>query len=81
LNVFGVLRYLIGNPCTDFIGYRKYIIATLPQLKSLDGQNIERSERILAEQEYNEVKKLILSQEKEYKGLFFGLLNNVFSNE
>lgn len=76
-----MLRYLIGNPCTDFIGYRKYIIATLPQLKSLDGQNIERSERILAEQEYNEVKKLILSQEKEYKGLFFGLLNNVFSNE
>lgn len=59
--------YLTGNPCTDFIGYRKYVIVTLPQLNSLDGQNIERSERILAMQEYDEVKKLILSQEQEYK--------------
>jgi hypothetical protein len=69
LNMFGVLRYLTGNPSTDFIGYRKYVIATLPQLKSLDGQDIERSERILAVQEFDEVKKLILSQEQEYEGL------------
>jgi protein TilB len=68
--MFGVLRYLIGNPSTDFIGYRKYVIATLPQLKSLDGQDIDRSERILAVQEYEEIKQLILSQEQEYKGLF-----------
>jgi len=65
-------RYLTGNPCTDFKGYRKYVIATLPQLKSLDGLEIERSERILATQEYDEVEKLILSQEQEYKGLFLG---------
>jgi len=26
-------RYLTGNPCTDFDGYRDYVIATLPQLK------------------------------------------------
>jgi protein TilB len=25
--------YLTGNPCTDFEGYRDYVIATLPQLK------------------------------------------------
>jgi protein TilB len=79
--MFGVLRYLTGNPSTDFIGYRKYVIATLPQLKSLDGQDIERSERILALQEYDEVQKLISSQEQEYKGLFLGFLNNVSSNE
>jgi protein TilB len=67
---------LTGNPCTDFKGYRKYVIVTLPQLKSLDGQEIERCEKILAAQEYEDVKKLIFSQEQEYKGLFpFGLFN------
>ena len=28
-----LLRYLTGNPCTDFQGYRDYVIATLPQLQ------------------------------------------------
>jgi protein TilB len=79
--MFDVLRYLTGNPCTDFIGYRKYVIVTLQQLKSLDGQDIERSERILATQEYDEVKKLILSQEQDYKGSFLRLFNNAFSIE
>jgi protein TilB len=73
------LRYLTGNPCTDFEGYRKYVIVTLPQLKSLDGQEIERSERILAAQEYDEIKILIVSQEQQYKGLFYGLFNNTYS--
>ncbi|XP_021927882.1 protein tilB homolog isoform X3 [Zootermopsis nevadensis] len=59
--------YLTGNPCADFKGYRKYVIVTLPQLKILDGQEIERCERILAAQEYEEVKKFILSHEQEYK--------------
>lgn len=27
------LRYLTGNPCTEFEGYRDYVISTLPQLK------------------------------------------------
>ena len=26
-------RYLTGNPCTEYEGYRKYVIATLPQLQ------------------------------------------------
>jgi len=42
--------YLIGNPCTDDPDYRDFTIATLTQLKSLDGNEIERSERILATQ-------------------------------
>ena len=41
-------RYLTGNPCTDYEGYRDYVIATLPQLSWLDGQEVTRSERILA---------------------------------
>ncbi|GFG29354.1 hypothetical protein Cfor_10214 [Coptotermes formosanus] len=59
--------YLTGNPCTNFEGYRKYVIVTLPQLKNLDGQEIERSERILAAQEYDKVKTSIVSQEQQYK--------------
>ncbi|KAJ9592966.1 hypothetical protein L9F63_015336 [Diploptera punctata] len=59
--------FLTGNPCTDFNGYREYVIATLLQLKNLDGKEIERSERIIAMQIYNEVKKNILYQEGEYK--------------
>jgi protein TilB len=42
--------YLTGNPCTDYKGYREYVIATLPQLKWLDGKEISRSERITATQ-------------------------------
>lgn len=29
------LRYLTGNPCTEYEGYREYVIATLPHLKVL----------------------------------------------
>lgn len=30
--------YLLGNPCTDFEGYRPYVIAKLPGLQQLDGE-------------------------------------------
>ncbi|XP_022789407.1 protein tilB homolog [Stylophora pistillata] len=43
--------YLTGNPCTEYEGYREYVIATLDNLKWLDGKEIEKSERILAKQE------------------------------
>eukprot|EP01137_Pigoraptor_chileana_P020964 Opistho-2@84038 len=55
--------YLTGNPCSKFEGYRQYVVATLPQLKSLDGTDIERSERIVAAQEYESVKKRIIEQQ------------------
>ena len=42
--------YLTGNPCTDYNGYREFVIASLPQLKWLDGKEIARSERIAATQ-------------------------------
>mmetsp|Transcript_29508 Transcript_29508/g.65337 ORF Transcript_29508/g.65337 Transcript_29508/m.65337 type:complete len:438 (+) Transcript_29508:154-1467(+) len=42
--------HLLGNPCTDWGGYRQYVIAQLPQLTKLDGQDIKRSERIAAQQ-------------------------------
>ena len=42
--------YLMGNPCSDFPGYRDFVIATLPQIETFDGKPIEKSERIVATQ-------------------------------
>ncbi|KAK9502477.1 hypothetical protein O3M35_011251 [Rhynocoris fuscipes] len=58
--------YLSGNPCTDYEGYRDYVIATLPQLKTLDGEDILVSERIKAVQRYGELVPDIIRQQKEY---------------
>lgn len=41
---------MTGNPCTEYEGYREYVIATLDHLQWLDGKEIEKSERILAKQ-------------------------------
>jgi protein TilB len=30
--ILNELRFLTGNPCTDYVGYKDYVIATLPQL-------------------------------------------------
>ncbi|XP_077045261.1 dynein axonemal assembly factor 11-like isoform X3 [Agelaius phoeniceus] len=58
--------FLMGNPCTEFDGYRQFVVATLQQLKYLDSKEIERSERIKALQDYPEVQGKIREQEKAY---------------
>uniref|UniRef100_A0A8B9IRI1 Leucine-rich repeat-containing protein 6 n=1 Tax=Amazona collaria TaxID=241587 RepID=A0A8B9IRI1_9PSIT len=58
--------FLVGNPCTEFEGYRQFVVATLHQLKCLDSKQIERSERIQALQNYPEVKQKIREQEQAY---------------
>ncbi|XP_025057880.1 protein tilB homolog isoform X4 [Alligator sinensis] len=59
--------FLMGNPCTEFEGYRQFVVATLHQLKKcLDSKEIERSERIQALQNYAEIKKKISEQEQAY---------------
>ncbi|KFP78642.1 Protein tilB, partial [Acanthisitta chloris] len=58
--------FLMGNPCTEFEGYRQFVVATLHQLKCLDSKEIERSERIKALQNYPEVKQKIREQEEAY---------------
>uniref|UniRef100_A0A8C2Y994 Leucine-rich repeat-containing protein 6 n=1 Tax=Coturnix japonica TaxID=93934 RepID=A0A8C2Y994_COTJA len=58
--------FLVGNPCTEFEGYRQFVVATLHQLKYLDSKEIERSERIQALQHYPEVKQKIREQEQAY---------------
>lgn len=57
---------LTGNPCTDYEGYRDYVIVTLPQLESLDGVEIKRSDRILANQNFTEKRARIVQLETEY---------------
>jgi protein TilB len=37
--------HLLGNPCTKWNHYREYVIATLPQLQSLDGEKISEEQR------------------------------------
>uniref|UniRef100_A0A8P4KP82 Leucine-rich repeat-containing protein 6 n=1 Tax=Dicentrarchus labrax TaxID=13489 RepID=A0A8P4KP82_DICLA len=58
--------FLVGNPCTEFEGYRQYVVASLPQLKWLDGSEISRSERIRASQGLEEVRRRVREQEEEY---------------
>ncbi|XP_063306327.1 dynein axonemal assembly factor 11 isoform X1 [Pelobates fuscus] len=58
--------FLVGNPCAQFNGYRQYVVAMLPQLKWLDGKEIERSERIQAMQDYPQVQVQIKEQEADY---------------
>eukprot|EP00111_Clytia_hemisphaerica_P020031 TCONS_00059073-protein len=58
--------YLTGNPCTEYVGYRDYVIATLPQLTSLDGTPVSKSERIKANQKLTELRCDMLRQEKIY---------------
>ncbi|KAG8243680.1 Protein tilB [Homalodisca vitripennis] len=60
--------YLSGNPCTDYEGYREYVIATLPQLKSLDGVDIQRSDRIKALQAYGS-KASVVADQLNYRSL------------
>ncbi|CAF1006287.1 unnamed protein product [Brachionus calyciflorus] len=58
--------YLTGNPCTDFEGYRDYVISTLPQLKTLDGVEIKKSDRIKALQNYKSICNKINKKQNEY---------------
>nr|KAF6405202.1 leucine rich repeat containing 6 [Rousettus aegyptiacus] len=58
--------FLMGNPCADFDGYRQFVVATLHQLKWLDGKEIERSERIQALQDFPVIEQQIREQEEAY---------------
>uniref|UniRef100_F6YY79 Leucine-rich repeat-containing protein 6 n=1 Tax=Ciona intestinalis TaxID=7719 RepID=F6YY79_CIOIN len=68
-NIFLEDLYLTGNPCTQFEGYQEFVFATLPQLKRLDGHEIEKSERIKAVQVlyFDQYRKLIVQQQEKYR--------------
>lgn len=58
--------YLTGNPCTDFDNYRDFVIGTLPQLSTLDGVEIDRSNRIMALQNLPLIRSDILFEQQNY---------------
>ena len=61
-----LLRFLTGNPCSEYRGYREYVLVILPQLKFLDGIEITRTERILARSKLEIIRDEVLRQEQEY---------------
>lgn len=63
------LKYLIltGNPCTEFKGYRDYIITILPQLQMLDDKEVKLSDKLKARNKFEENRRYIIQKEIEYK--------------
>lgn len=59
--------YLTGNPCTDYDNYRDFVIGTLPQLVTLDGKDIERSDRIRGLQNLKVIRSDILFEQEDYR--------------
>ncbi|XP_058447987.1 protein tilB [Malaya genurostris] len=59
--------YLTGNPCTDFLGYRDFVIFTLPQIAMLDGEEITRTDRLNAGKFFKENRSQIVQSELKYK--------------
>lgn len=58
--------FLTGNPVTQYDGYRYFVIATLPQLKELDGERITRSEGIEANQNYDKARASVIAGYEAY---------------
>ncbi|EFA00650.1 Protein tilB-like Protein [Tribolium castaneum] len=58
--------YLTGNPCCDYEGYRQYVIAKLPQLITLDGTAITKSEKIKAKQNIVLIEDKIKGEQERY---------------
>lgn len=63
------LRELIltGNYCAKYVGYRNFVIATLPQLTRLDGLEINRGDRIIAKREYENSRESVIQHQIEQK--------------
>merc|ERR1712146_127427 len=66
--------YLMGNPAeANWSHFKSYVIAKLPQLKTLDGTEITKSMQIVAQQKLPEMERelrqlaIIKKREKEQK--------------
>lgn len=59
--------YLTGNPCTDYAGYRDYVICALPQLESLDGVEITRTDRLKASKDFRANRARIVQLELKHR--------------
>ena len=64
--------FIMGNPCTEWPGHRAFVIALLPQLSSLDGTEINKAEKIQAQQQLKKLRaelRILAAFKREEKGL------------
>lgn len=64
---FPYFRYLTGNPCTDYDGYREFVVGTLPQIDMLDGIEVTHYDKLVARQILSTVKRNIIVQQNAYE--------------
>lgn len=62
-----MFRYLTGNPCTDYDGYREFVIGTLPQIDALDGVEVTHYDKLVAKQQLSTIKRKIIVQQNAYE--------------
>ncbi|XP_065365575.1 protein tilB [Calliphora vicina] len=62
------LRSLIltGNPCCDYTNYREFVIATLPQLESLDCQEITLTQKLQVKPLLKTYRAVIIQKQANY---------------
>lgn len=65
--VYCLFRYLTGNPCTDYDGYREFVVGTLPQIDTLDGIEVTHYDKLVAKQLLPNVKPKIIAQQNAYE--------------
>ncbi|XP_050101618.1 protein tilB [Anopheles aquasalis] len=59
--------FLTGNPCTDYPGYREYVVTVLPQLEHLDGKEVTRGERLRAAKVFTGLRSRIVQLEAQHR--------------
>ncbi|ETN60517.1 testis specific leucine rich repeat protein [Anopheles darlingi] len=59
--------FLTGNPCTDYPGYREYVVTVLPQLEHLDGKEVTRGERLRAAKVFPGLRSRIVQLEAQHR--------------
>lgn len=67
-NFLTLCRYMTGNPCTTYRGYRSWVICVLPGLEELDGTRVRRSERLRALQELSEANTTVMADQQQAMG-------------
>ncbi|XP_053949832.1 protein tilB [Anastrepha ludens] len=57
---------LIGNPCCEYPNYRDYVMGTLPQLNSLDSEEIKLSQKLQAQKLLSSYRPIIVQKQADY---------------
>lgn len=67
LLIYFNFRYLTGNPCTDYDGYREFVVGILPQIDILDGVEVTHYDKLVAKQLLSRTRCKIIAQQKAYE--------------